>query len=291
MEAIIDSFSSFFNDYFGLVFPTIHLTDVVEVFIITWFFYRILVWIRDTRAWWLFRGLIAIAVFFIIAAVLQMDTILWLGERLVSFGIVAIAIIFQPELRNALESLGRRNFVEAVFSFFGLNRTVGKRFEDRTISEIVSACFEMAAVKTGALIVVEQRVKLSDCERTGIPVDANVSRQLLVNIFEKNTPLHDGAVIIRGDRVVAATCYLPLTDNLELSKDLGTRHRAAVGISEVSDSLTIVVSEETGRVSVAQGGKLLSDFSAEGLSDILEHIQYPEKGAPKKSLFERRPLS
>ena len=290
MEAIIDSVSSFFNDYFGLVFPTVHLTDVVEVFIITWFFYRILVWIKDTRAWWLFRGLVAIAIFFIVAALLQMDTILWLGERLISFGLVAIAIIFQPELRNALESLGRRHFVEVIFTFFGLNRTVGKRFEDRTINEIVAACFEMAAVKTGALIVIEQRVKLSDVERTGISVDAEVSRQLLMNIFEKNTPLHDGAVIIRGDRIVAATCYLPLTDNLELSKDLGTRHRAAVGVSEVSDSLTIVFSEETGKVSVAQDSRIQRDFSAEGLTDILTHIQYPEKGKYTKNLFERRSL-
>ena len=290
MEMIFDSISSFFTDNFDLVFPTIHVTDIAEVIIITWFVYRILVWIKDTRAWWLFRGLMVIAIFFIIAALLQMDTILWLGERLVSFGLVAIAIVFQPELRNALEKLGRRNFLEVFFSFFGFNRTVGKRFDDKTKTEIVAACYDMAAVKTGALIVVEQRVKLDDYERTGIPIDALVSKQLLLNIFEKNTPLHDGAVIIRGDRVVAATCYLPLTDNLELSKDLGTRHRAAVGISEVSDSLTIVVSEETGKVSIAQDSRITENYSKEGLTDILSHIQYPDKANPMKtrSLFERR---
>ena len=144
------------------------------------------------------------------------------------------------------------------------------------MTELVRASFDMGAVKTGALIVVEKDVQLTEYERTGIPVDAILTRQLLINIFEKNTPLHDGAIIVRGDRVVSATCYLPLTDNLDLSKDLGTRHRAAVGISEVSDSLTIVVSEETGKVSVAQDGRLLHDLSEEELTAKLVELQHPE---------------
>lgn len=278
MEEFSDTLSSFFTDYFGLIFPNVHLTDIVEIIIIAWFFYRLLVWIKNTRAWMLFRGIMVVVAFFVVATLFQMDTILWLGERLISVAMMALVVVFQPELRTALEKLGRRNFVEMIFSVFAPNRAVGKRFEDRTITEIVKACYEMGAVKTGALIVIEQKVTLGEYERTGIPVDAKVSRQLIINIFEKNTPLHDGAVIVRGDRIVSATCYLPLSDNLELSKDLGTRHRAAVGISEVSDSLTIVVSEETGKVSVAQDGRLMRDISAEGLTDILTHIQKGDKG-------------
>ncbi|MBR1629469.1 MAG: DNA integrity scanning protein DisA nucleotide-binding domain protein, partial [Lachnospiraceae bacterium] len=150
------------------------------------------------------------------------------------------------------------------------------RFSDRTISELVRATYDMGSVKTGALIVIERNVGLDEYIRTGILLDSQVSRQLLLNIFEKNTPLHDGAVILRKDRILAATCYLPLTDNMELSKDLGTRHRAAVGISEVSDAMVIVVSEETGQVAIAQDSRIIRNVSQEGLTEILKHIQAEE---------------
>ncbi|MCC8017600.1 MAG: diadenylate cyclase CdaA, partial [Lachnospiraceae bacterium] len=164
-------------------------------------------------------------------------------------------IIFQPELRNALESLGKRNFLGRLFNF-DFSRDSSMRFSERTISEIAKASYEMGKAKTGALIVIERRERLNEYIRTGISLDSLISSQLLINIFEHNTPLHDGAVIVREDRIVSATCYLPLSDNLDLSKDLGTRHRAALGISEASDSITVVVSEETGSVSLAIEGTL-----------------------------------
>src|SRR5699024_4358059 len=169
--------------------------------------------------------------------------IIWLFSNLSVAVITAVIIIFQPELRRVLEQLGHKNPLTNL-AMLGSSSENNDRFSDKTVSELVSASFSMGEVKTGALIVVEREVKLEEYEKTGIPVDAVLTSQLLINIFEHNTPLHDGAVIVRGDRVVAATCYLPLTDNLNLNKDLGTRHRAGVGISEISDSLTIIVSEE-----------------------------------------------
>ena len=162
------------------------------------------------------------------------------------------------------------------------------KFSDKTITELVKACYEMGKVKTGALIVVEDEIVLTEYERTGIAVDGILTSQLLINIFEKNTPLHDGAVIVRGDRVVSATCYLPLTDSLSLSKDLGTRHRAAVGISEVSDSLTIVVSEETGKVSIALDGELYRNVDAEFLKNKLSYIQKREQDTSKAKSWRGR---
>ncbi|MCR5545633.1 MAG: diadenylate cyclase CdaA [Lachnospiraceae bacterium] len=275
MSGIIDSIDTFLGDYFDLGLPDIQVTDVVEIIIIAWFIYYVLAWIKDTRAWMLFRGILIIIVFFLAAAVFQMNTILWLGEKLVSAGLIALIVVFQPELRSALERLGRSNLLNH-FLPFAAGRPTGLRFSDRTLNDLVKACFEMGAVKTGALIVIEQDVQMTEYERTGIPLDALVTKQLLINIFEKNTPLHDGAIIVRGNRVVAATCYLPLTDSMMLSKDLGTRHRAAVGASEVSDALIIVVSEETGKVSVAKESRLIRDVSPEGLTDILKHLQDPE---------------
>ena len=170
-----------------------------------------------------------------------------------------------------LPLLGRNNLFRVLANGFSKNSNL--RFSDHTLTDLVKACYDMGAVKTGALIVIEMETGLQEYERTGIPVDAILSRQLLINIFEKNTPLHDGAVLVRGDRVVSATCYLPLSDNMSISKDLGTRHRAALGISEVSDAVTIVVSEETGKVSVTQGGKLRHDITAEQLTKLLHSIQ------------------
>ena len=193
----------------------------------------------------------------------------------------------QPEIRKALENLGQKNFLTSFFTFDFSKGEIAK-FTDKTINELVKACYEMGKVKTGALIVIEDEIVLSEYERTGIAVDGILTSQLLINIFEKNTPLHDGAVIVRGDRVVSATCYLPLTDSLSISKDLGTRHRAAVGISEVSDSLTIVVSEETGKVSIAMGGELYRNVDAEFLKNKLSFIQHREKKVSKIELWRRR---
>ena len=267
--------------------PKITMTDVVEIIIITFLFYYMLVWIKNTRAWVLLKGIMVILLFVLVAAVFQMNTIIWIAKNTLSVAITAIVIIFQPEIRKALENLGQKNFLTSFFAFDFSKGEIAK-FTDKTINELVKACYEMGKVKTGALIVIEDEIVLSEYERTGIAVDGILTSQLLINIFEKNTPLHDGAVIVRGDRVVSATCYLPLTDSLSISKDLGTRHRAAVGISEVSDSLTIVVSEETGKVSIAMGGELYRNVDAEFLKNKLSFIQHREKKVSKIELWRRR---
>lgn len=262
------------------------LTDVIEILVIAFLFYHILLWIKNTRAWNLFKGIMVILVFVLIAAFFQMNTILWIAQNTLNVGLIALVIIFQPELRKALENLGGKNFVGGIFSIGKENDNI--HFSDRTVDELVKACLAMGKVKTGALIVIEDEIVLNEYVRTGIDVDAVVSSQLLINIFEKNTPLHDGAVIIRGDRVVSATCYLPLSDSLMLSKDLGTRHRAAVGISEVSDSMTLVVSEETGNISIAYGGQIFHGVEEAFLKKKLSELQHKSPADNKLQRLGRR---
>ena len=267
----------------------IRWTDIVEMIILSFLLYQILVWIKDTRAWSLLKGILVIAVFILIAAQFEMTTILWIVENMFGVAVTAVIVILQPELRKAVEELGRKNIITSIVPFeLGKNPGEG-RFSDRTINEITKACVEMGKVKTGALIVVQQNQPLEEYERTGIDVDGIVTSQLLINIFEHNTPLHDGAVIIRGNRVTSATCYLPLSDNMALSKDLGTRHRAGVGISEATDSLTVIVSEETGKISVAYEGNLSRGLSGEELKEKLKAIQNkPEEESRKRILWKGR---
>ena len=235
---------------------SITATDVVEILILGWLVYRILNWIKSTHAWALLRGILVLGVAVTVIYLFQMDSLIYLINQGLSIAIITGVVVFQPELRKVLESLGEREILNHVslFSLFRSGKQVEQRFSDRTVEELVRASVEMANVKTGALIVIEQNENLHEFERTGIEVDALLTSQLLINIFEHNTPLHDGAVIVRGDRITAATCYLPLSDNMNLSKELGTRHRAGVGVSEVTDSLTIIVSEETGNISLAFKG-------------------------------------
>lgn len=247
--------------------PRISLGNLLEIVIISFLVYEILVWIKNTRAWNLLKGLVVILVFVVFAAVLHLTTILWIMENATTIAVTALLVVFQPELRKALEQLGSRNFLSGILSFD--DGKENQNFNEKTISELVRATFEMAKVKTGALMVIERGSSLKEIERTGIEINGLVTSQLLINIFEHNTPLHDGAVVIRGNRITAATCYLPLTDSMTISKDLGTRHRAAVGVSEVTDSITIVVSEETGRVTVAEEGELTRVTDADGLRKIL----------------------
>lgn len=260
---------------------TITWVDLVEILIISFLVYHVLMWIKSTRAWNLFKGIMVIMIFVLLAAFFQMSTILWIAENTLGVGLIALVIIFQPELRTALENIGGKNLFGNIFVF---NKTTEEKFSNHTIDELIKAVFAMGKVKTGALIVIEDEIVLDEYIRTGIDVDAIVSSQLLINIFEKNTPLHDGAIILRGDRIVSATCYLPLSDSLSLSKELGTRHRAAVGVSEASDSLTIIVSEETGRVSVAYHGEIFRNLDAEALRAKLEHLQKLNVEAPIKGL-------
>ncbi|MCI6469090.1 MAG: diadenylate cyclase CdaA [Lachnospiraceae bacterium] len=250
---------------------TMDFGDVAEILIIAVLLYYTLVWMKTTRAWILLKGLIVILVFLLLAYFFRMTTILWMAQNVLGFAVTALIVVLQPELRKALEELGKKNIISSVLPFDNSHR-VNEEFSEKTINEITKACVEMGKVRTGALIVIEQNVSLRDYERTGIDVDGIVTSQLLINIFEHNTPLHDGAVIIQGNRVVSATCYLPLSDNLGLSKELGTRHRAGVGISEITDSLTIIVSEETGKISVAYEGELERNLDADSLRDRMHKI-------------------
>ena len=262
--------------------PDIRITDVVEMIIIAAILYNVMLWIKNTRAWVLLKGLLVLFAFILLAYLFNMDTILWLADRTINVGIIAVVIIFQPELRRALEQLGRNKMLGFLVSENG--KMEENRFSDKTVNEIVRATFEMSKVKTGALIVIERKTPLVEYERTGIVVDGVVTSQLLLNIFEHNTPLHDGAVIVRGNRIAAATCYLPLSDNMSISKDLGTRHRAGLGVSEVTDSITIIVSEETGGVSVAYDSALKRGMDPDGLRAELRRIIEENESPGKRRL-------
>ena len=255
-----------------LSLPGLGVTDILEIALISFFIYQFMVWIKFTRAYTLLKGILVVLLFILFAYILKMNTILWIIKNLSTILLTSVVVIFQPELRKMLEQLGQKKIMATILPLDS-GREVQERFTDKTINELVKACFDMGEVRTGALIVIEQNIRLSEYERTGINVDAVLTSQLLINIFEHNTPLHDGAVLVRGNRIVAATCYLPLSDNMELSKQLGTRHRAGVGISEVSDSLTIIVSEETGQVSVAQNGMLTRGLTSAELRSALIKAQ------------------
>lgn len=271
MQAFLDIFRKITNDSIEL--PKIGLTDIIEIIIISYLLYHIMVWIKNTRAWNLIKGLAILLGFTFVAVVFELNTIIWLAENTLGIGVIAIVVMFQPELRKALEQLGRKNILKGFIPNFDDNKNAKERFTDTTISELTKAVFALARTKTGALIVIEQETPLEDYINTGITIDAVVSNQLLINIFEHNTPLHDGAVIIRGDRIVSATCYLPLSDNMGISKELGTRHRAGLGVSENTDALTVIVSEETGKVSIAFGGQLIRNIDSENLKNKLITLQ------------------
>lgn len=282
-QRIRNSLNFYLGDWY---MPDVKITDIIEIIIIAFLVYQIMVWIKNTKAWMLLRGIIVLGVFILLAAVFKMNTILWLAKNAISVLATAAIVVFQPELRRALEKLGQKGLLSS-FMPFERGKTSG-RYSEQTIEAIVTACYEMSKVKTGALIVVEQEIMLTEYQNTGIALDCIVSSQVLINIFEHNTPLHDGAVIVRGDRVVAATCYLPLSDNMKLSKDLGTRHRAAIGMSEVSDALVICVSEETGRVSFATGGHLTRAIPQEQLRSKLIELQNKTENDKKFTLKKGR---
>ena len=276
MKQLVTYFKTYF-DWFYI--PRITVTDVIEIVIIAILIYYIMDWFKKTRAWTLIKGILVLLLFTGIAMLFQFNTILWIFKNTISVGVIAVIIIFQPEFRRALEQLGRKNFI---FSLFSTDDTKSGRMIDRKVlNEIAKAVFAMAEVKTGALIVIEQDVKLGDYERTGIAIDAEVTSQLLINIFEHNTPLHDGAVLIRDNRIVSATCYLPLSDNLDINKSLGTRHRAGIGVSEVSDSITVIVSEETGGVSLAYNGMLYRGLTRDNFPAKIEELSKMSR-LPKK---------
>lgn len=270
----MQSIKNFFDEYLSNFYipKSLHVSNVFEIIILAVLIYEFIAWVKTTRAFTLLKGIIVLLIFWLLAYIFNFTTILWLGGKIINFAIIALVVIFQPELRKALEQLGQKKLFSKILPF-AEKKDKGERFSDKTVNELVKTCFELSKTKTGALIVIEQEILLTDYEKTGIPIDAIISSQLLINIFEHNTPLHDGAVIIRGDRIVAATCYLPLSDNMSISKELGTRHRAALGISEVTDTMTLVVSEETGAVSIAIAGELFRNIDADYLRSKLTFLQ------------------
>lgn len=271
MEQIKNYVGTYF-DWFYI--PRIKITDVIEIIFIAILVYYIMDWFKKTRAWTLIKGILILVALMGIAALFEFNTLLWIFQNTIREGIIAVIIIFQPEFRRALEQLGRKKFLSGLLD--NDEKEAGRKLDKKAMNEITKAVYAMAEVKTGALIVLEQEVRLGDYERTGINVDAEITSQLLINIFEHNTPLHDGAVLVRNNRIVSATCYLPLSDNLDINKAYGTRHRAALGISEVSDSITIVVSEETGAVSLAHNGALYRGLSREEFVDKIGELSKNE---------------
>lgn len=277
-----------YNDYLMKFSPPkIYTSDFLEMCILAYLIYNLVKWIKNTRAWSLVKGLVMIMIFWLVAVLFNLNVIIFIIKNTINVGIIAIVIIFQPEFRKALEQLGQKNLVKSIITFDD-GKDKNEKFSDYTLNQIVRATFELARAKTGALIVLEDEISLKDFESTGIYIDSLISSELLINIFEHNTPLHDGAVILRGNRIAAATCYLPLSDNMQLSKDLGTRHRAGIGISEVCDSLTIIVSEETGKVSIAKGGKLIRNVDGDYLRSKLEEAQKKSGEVNKLKIWKGR---
>lgn len=281
-ERIISFFRGIFSGVnlssFGI--PNIGLNTIIDILAVAFISYNVLLWIKETRAWSLFKGIIVIFLISMISYLFELYTISWIISGTLNFGILAVVIIFQPEMRKALEQLGKGRFMQFLNPVDKSDNIV-----DRTVEEIIAAAEKMAKARTGAIIVIEKQVALGDLERSGIPIDAIVSSQLLINIFENKTPLHDGAVIIRNNRISAASCILPLTQT-EISPDLGTRHRAAIGASEVSDAFILVVSEETGTVSMASSGNLYRNLKANDIRDMLVEDIKPSKR--NRSLWKGR---
>lgn len=249
-----------------LKIPMIEARDILDMFVVAFVIYRLIIWIKDTRTWALLKGLASLGLIALAAYIIGLNTVWFIISNLTTFGIIAILVLFQPELRRALEQLGQGKILSSILN---IEREESEGLEDNIIFAIAKATMQMAKVKTGALIVIEEKINLEDIVRTGIPIDAVISSELLVNIFEKNTPLHDGAVVICKNRISAATCLLPLSDNNKISKELGTRHRAAIGMTETSDAGVIVVSEETGNVSYVKNGHIKRDLNAESIIKVL----------------------
>jgi diadenylate cyclase len=255
------------------LFMTMRLWDVLDILVVAFFLYRIYILIRNTRATALLKGLIFLGIFTVLAGWLQLHVVSWILDKLMTVLIVALPVVFQPELRRALEQIGRGKFYVS-------SRMMNDVEWDHVIGDVVEAAMIMSANKIGALIVFERSVGLDDRIDTGIRIEGLVSKELLGNIFIVNTPLHDGAVIIRENRVMAAGCLLPLTrDHHSLSSELGTRHRAAIGMSEQADCVVVVVSEETGIVSYTYGGNIHRGQDAESLRNVLRN--YLMRSKPK----------
>ena len=270
------------QNFFQNIVLSIGTTDVIDILIVAFVVYKVLGFIRETRAEQLIKGLLILVAATFLADAFDLYTISWILNGTLTLGVIALVIVFQPELRRGLEYVGRSKIVKSPFGQFD------KEKAKLIVSSFTKAIDEFSKSKTGALIVVERETALSDVAETGTTLNALVSTELLGNIFYEGAPLHDGAVIIRGDRVMAAGCVLPLTQNNQLSSELGTRHRAALGITENSDALVLVVSEETGIISMADNGKLSRFLDIKSVEKILLNL-YLSGATEEKKLFSFMP--
>lgn len=284
MDVIISYIKSYID---WNVFADMEVTDIIEIFILAYLVYHATNYIKKTRAWVLVKGLILISLLWVLATFFELNVLKYIITNTFNVGILAVIIVFQPEFRKALEQLGQKNIVKSI-SIFDDTKNLEDFLSMKDIDELILASFALSKTKTGALVVIQKDTPLDDFESTGIEIDAKISSQLLVNMFEHNTPLHDGAVIIKGNRITAATCYLPLSDNNKLSKDLGTRHRAGIGVSEVTDALVLIVSEETGKVSIAMGGQLVRNIDEDYLKQKLLSLRSNVEDNRKIKLWKGR---
>lgn len=252
------------------ILSSIGITDVLDILIVAFLVYKILGFIRETRAEQLAKGIVVLVAATLLSSLLHLYTLHWLLSGVMTVGLVALVVIFQPELRRALEHLGRSRFVNVL-------NDIDKEEAKRMVTEIVRAIELMSSSRTGALMVIEKEITLNDIVETGTIIDASISAEMIGNIFYEGAPLHDGALIVRGDRLHAAGCVLPLTQNKELSKELGTRHRAGIGITENSDALVIIVSEETGVISLAQNGELTRFLESKKIEKLLLDLYLQEE--------------
>ncbi len=268
------------ENFFNNIMSSIGVTDVLDIIIVAFLVYKLLGFIKETRAEQLAKGLLVLVVGTAIADLAHLYTVHWILSNVMTVGMIAVVVIFQPELRRVLERLGRTKLVS-------ITGDMDKDDAKRITTEIVRAIETMSASKTGALMVIERETSLNDIVETGTVIDASISAEMIGNIFYEGAPLHDGAMILRGDRLHAAGCVLPLTQNKKLGKELGTRHRAGIGVTETSDALVIIVSEETGVISLAQNGELTRFVDAKRIEKILLgfYLQEEQKGIFTEALL------
>lgn len=259
----------------------IRIRDVIDIIIVAIVFYKLFMLIKETRAEQLLKGIVLLLVATKVSEILELYTLFWILEKAMTVGVIAILIVFQPELRRALEYIGRTKFLTN-----SLVEIESERIQN-TINSLVEASTSLARQKIGALIIIEKETGLNEVAETGTIINGKVSSELLINIFIPNTPLHDGAVLIKNDTIKAAACFLPLTDNPNLSKELGTRHRAAIGITEKSDSLALIVSEETGAISIAERGTIIRHLDSERLRNILIDVYSLDKQKTKINIISK----
>ena len=270
IQAILMQIGNLFSNLF--VHPD--WRNILDIAILTLLIYNLLKLASYTRANSLFKGIVFIMVLSLISDALEINALNWLLQQIISVGVIVICIVFQPELRRVLEQLGRTKFFRRLF---GSPKSQRSNLMELHTAEIVKALNDMSRKRIGALIVIERSTKLGDVIESGTMVDAEISSQLIENIFEQNTPLHDGAVIIRDERILAAACILPLSDDLSISRELGTRHRAAIGITETTDAVSLMVSEETGVISMARDGRLTRYLDTKSLNILLTELFTPDR--------------